>query len=211
MLRSVGENAVGRPGTIRVAAGVPGVSFSIRPHLWYTWAYIAVRQEQRAWRLRHEGLKHSEFGPYVVQEAQDAMQAVVAARHALHNLYRVWRPLLSVSGEGKIRPHHFTAASVRQGWSSRIGNLIEDRNGVVHHDEETAPARQHPQYPTSVSQLEASFTAERATAAVDVMLNEVLRPAIDHPSPALAGWAAGIEHVPCDLDARRASGDDLLP
>jgi hypothetical protein len=189
---------------------MPAVSIEMRPHLWYTWATIAVRQEQRAWRLRRTGLHQTNFAPYLVQEAHEAMQAVVAARHTLHNLFRVWQPLVGLSGESKIRPHHLTVASLQPGWERRVLHLIDYRDGVVHHDEQTAPVRPHPQYPTNVSQLEASFTAERGSEAVEVMLNEVLRPAITAPSAALQPWAAGIGHVPIDLDNRRTSGDDAL-
>ena len=146
----------------------------------------------------------------LVQEAHEAMQAVVAARHALHNLFRVWQPMVQLGGESKIRPRDFTVASPQPGWEQRVLQLIDDRDGVVHHDEQTAPAQPHPQYPTNVSRLEASFTAERGTEAVDVMLNEVLRPAIGAPSAALQPWAAGIEHVLVDLDDRRISEDDAL-
>jgi hypothetical protein len=171
---------------------------------------IAVRQEQRAWRLRQAGLQRTNFAPYLVQEAHEVIKAVVAARQALHNLFRVWQPLLGLSGESKIRPHHFTLASLHPDWEQRVLHLIGDRDGVVHHDEQTAPARPHSQYPTNVSELETSFTAERGTQAVEVLLNEVLRPAITAPSAALQPSAVHIEHVPVDLDERRASGDDAL-
>jgi hypothetical protein len=206
----VGEDATVQPETIRVRVEVPAVSIAIRPHLWYTWAMIAVREEQRAWRLRRMGLQQANFAPSLVQEAHEAMQAVVSARHALHNLFRVWQPLLGLSGERKVRPHHFTVASLQEAWEERVLQLIDDRDGIVHHDEQTAPVQPHPQYRTDVSALEASFTAERATEAVEVMLNEVLRPAITAPAPALQRWAADIGHVPTDLDSRRTSGDDAL-
>ncbi len=189
---------------------MPAVSIAMRPHLWYTWAMIAVRQEHRAWWLRRTGLQQTDFAAYLVQEAHEAMQAVVAARHALHNLFRVWQPLVQLSGESKIRPKHFTVAPLQAGWEQRVLHLIDDRDGIVHHDEQTAPAQPHPQYPTNVSHLEAAFTSERATEAVEVMLNEVLRPSITAPSAALEGWAADIRHVPLDLDSRRSSGDDAL-
>jgi hypothetical protein len=187
------------------------VSIAIRPHLWYTWAVVAVRQEQRAWRLRQTGVQQEDFAPYLVQEAHEAMQAVVGARHALHNLFRVWQPLLGLSGERRIRPNHFTTSSLQPGWEHRVLELINDRDGVVHHNEQTASAQPHPQYPTNVSALEISFTAERATDAVQIMLDDVLRPAITSPPAALRSWAAPIGHVPPDLDMRRASGGDLLP
>jgi hypothetical protein len=206
----VGKDATAKPEAIRVHVEAPAVNIVMRPHLWYTWAMIAVREEQRAWRLRHMGLQQAKFGPYLVQEAHEAMQAVVAARHALHNLFRVWQPLLGLSGESKVRPNHFTVASLQPAWEARVLQLIDDRDGVVHHDEQTAPVQPHPQYPTNVSALEASFTAERATEAIEVMLDDVLRPAITAPAPALQRWAADIGHVPTDLDSRRTSGDDEL-
>jgi hypothetical protein len=118
--------------------------------------------------------------------------------------------MVQLSGERRIRARDFTVASPQPGWDQRVRRLIDDRDGVVHHDEQTAPVQPHPRYPTDVSQLEASFTAERGTEAVDVMLNEVLRPAIAAPSAALQPWAAGIGHVLVDLDDRRSSNDDVL-
>jgi len=206
----MGQDGIARLAAIQVRVEIPAVGIAMRPHLWYTWAVIAVRQEQRAWRLRRAGLQQTDFAAHLVQEAHEAMQAVVASRHALHNLFRVWQPLVQLNGESKIRPTHFTVALLQHGWEQRVLRLIDDRDGVVHHDEQTAPARLHPQYPTNVSRLEASFTAERGTEAVEVMLNEVLRPAITAPSAALKGWAADIGHVPVDLDSRRSSGDDAL-
>lgn len=206
----MGDDAIVQPETIDARVEIPAVRIEMRPHLWYTWAMVAVREEQRAWRLRRKGLQQTNFAPCLVQEAHEAMQAVVAARHALHNLFRVWQPLLGLSGESKVRPHHFTVASLQPAWGQRVLELIDDRDGVVHHDEQTAPVRPHLQYPTNVSALEASFTAERGTEVVDVILNEVLRPAIAAPSAALQPWAAGIGHVLIDLDNRRTSGDDVL-
>jgi hypothetical protein len=171
---------------------------------------IAVREEQRAWRLRRAGLQHADFAEFLVSEAHEAMQAVVAARHALHNLFRVWKPMLGLDEEKEVLPRHFTVASLQPGWRGRVRLLIADRNGVVHHDEQMAPAQPHPQYPTNVSALEASFTAERATEAVDVMLNDVLRPAIVAPSAALEQWAADVGQVAVGLDYLRTSGLDAL-
>jgi hypothetical protein len=206
----MGQDGNARPATIASTVKINAPTISMRPHLWYTWAMIAIRQEHRAWRLRRDGLQQAAFGPYLVQEAHEAMQAVVAARQVLTNLYLVWEETLQLGGEGKLRPAHFTVAELEPGWSKRVLQLISDRNGVVHHEERTVPVELHPHYPSGVSHLEVAFTAERATEAVEVMLNGVLRLAITAPAPALEMWASGVGHVPADLDQRRQMDDDAL-
>jgi hypothetical protein len=86
--------------------------------------------------------------------------------------------------------------------------LIKHRNDVVHHDELTAAAQAHPAYPTNVSGLAASFTAERATEAVDIMLDDVLRLVMTAPAPALRSFAHDHGHVLAVLDQQRTTGAD---
>jgi hypothetical protein len=203
------EDGVAKPDTIQAAIDMPDVTITMKPHLWIAWASIAIRQEQRAWRLRSKGSQQADFGPYLGQETHEAMQAVVAARSAIHNLFRVLETLLGVN-QKKVRPELFTFAQLPKDWNERVTALIAVRDGIVHHDEENAPTQPHPGYPTEIPHLAAAFTAERATEAVEMMLNDVFRPAITAPSAALTNWASDFLSVPDNLDQLRSSSADLL-
>jgi hypothetical protein len=73
------------------------------------------------------------------------------------------------------------------------------RNEIVHRAQNNQSAVAHP-LGTNTSALDARFTSERATEAVDAMLDFYQR-VIGHPSAALRAWAASNGHV---LDQFRA-------
>jgi hypothetical protein len=86
--------------------------------------------------------------------------------------------------------------------------LIGQRDEAVHHNEETAPAVPHPYYTTNVAGVDASFSMERVSDAVDLML-DVLERAIVHPTPALTSWAKGQAHTLDMLKRMRLTGEDF--
>jgi hypothetical protein len=191
--------------TVAQATAFPA-TISLRPHVWLNWARIAIRQEGRVWEARNRGLSQPETpGQFMAVETDEAIQAVTASRHCLHNLWRAWG--LGENEKSVTLRNLTTATSTNPAtWRTRLKQLVIDRNGVVHHDEVTTPAQPHPVYATNVSGLAASFTAERATEAVDVLLNDVLRLVITAPAPALATFARDYGHVLASLDLQRTTG-----
>lgn len=183
-------------------------TIGITAHLWSKWASIAVRQEQRAWEARAEWVRNGgDFAPSLGLEIEESIEAVAAARHSIHNLFRVWRHALGLAEdeEQDIRPYHFTKAAFgdAEAWLEQVRRLIGDRNDAVHHDEEMTPTQPHPGYPTNVGGVDAAFTAERATEAVNILLNDVLGPAVTQPSEPLEPFARDHGHVLGLLQAKR--------
>jgi hypothetical protein len=198
-----------RAGTARGSGAGFSAMVMVRAHLWLHWAKIAVRQERRAWIARERGQKEADFAAYIGLETEEAIEGIAAARHCIHNFFRVLREL-GLPNEKKLVLQDFsTATSVDPDkWLSRVKELIGDRNDAVHHDEVTTPTQPHPGYATNVGGVSVSFTAERATQAVDVMLNDVLRLALTAPLPALTHFAEDYAHVLAQLDRQRDHGVD---
>jgi hypothetical protein len=200
-----------QPETINVKVTMPPVTISMRAHLWLHWAKIAIRQERRAWDTRAAGHSEANFGPYIGRETEEAIEAVAAARHCIHNLLRVWEADFGLPKQSQITFGDFTTATPADPdkWEACVLGLVGHRNEAVHHNEETALTQPHPGYQTNVSGVAAKFTAERATEAVDIMLEDVIRLAMTAPSPALQKFASDYAHVLELLDRQRISGDDL--
>lgn len=210
-----------QPATLLVKATFPQALVAIRPHLWLKWAKIAIKQERRTAEARAVGAAAGDaFIHALGQEVEDSMQAVAAVRHCLHNLWRIWLDPIDearrmagqspMRKEGQIKPTHFTTdlpTDIRQ-WKQSVKELIGKRDEAVHHDEETAPTVPHPFYPTNVSGVDASFSLERVNEAVDLMM-DILRQALQSPSPALVEWATGNRHVLDSLVTMRATGQDF--
>jgi hypothetical protein len=198
-------------GTIAKSGRAFSPTVLVSTHLWLWWAELAIRQERRTADARKRGLAEFEagrgFAEWLRVEGEEAVQAVAAARHSIHNVWRVWRAF-GVPGQRGLLPEHFTAKPAKAGWTERVEALVGHRDEAVHHDEEMAPPQPHPAYPTNVSGVTAVFTVERATAAVDLLLNEVLYPALTEPVEALTEWASGNRHV-AELLAGQRAGDDL--
>jgi hypothetical protein len=185
-----------------------GATVAMKSHLWLNWARIAIRQERRAWDARKAGQTTTQFIHELGLETEEAIQAIAASRHCIHNLYRVWSHDIG-KAEKNIEPRDFSTAlpADQTSWRTRIRNLIGDRDEAVHHDEEYGPPQPHPGYPGHVSRINSVFTAERATEVVDVMMDDVLRLALTAPPVALAQWSAANRHVMALLDSQRATGD----
>lgn len=198
-------------GALGAATVFSPASIGLTEHLWLHWAKIAIRQERRAWDARRDGQRVTAFAPYLAKETEEAIEAVAAARHCLHHLSRVWQGPLGLARQKDLTLPKITLAPPISPvtWTARVTRLIKDRVEAVHHDEESASARPHPGYATNVSDIAALFTAERATEAVDVMLDDVIRPVLTAPSAPLADFARAHGHVLGLLDQQRATGNDL--
>lgn len=165
----------------------------------------------RARDTRAAGQREEDFGPYIGRETEEAIEAVAAARHCIHNLFRAWKVDFGLPKQREITFGDFTTATPTNPnqWKARVLDLVGDRDVAVHHNEQTAPMQRHPGYQANVSDVAAVFTAERATGAVDIMLEDVIRLAMTKPAPALQKFASDTAHVLKLLDHQRATGDDL--
>ena len=200
-----------RPEAVRTVASFPPVSIQLTEHLWLHWAKIAIRQERRAWAARRAGQQETAFAPHLAKELEESIEAVAAARHCIHNLYRVWQGPLGLSSQQDMTLQRITrSAPVDPAtWMARVKGLVGDRDDAVHHDEQSASPRPHPGYQTNVSDVAAVFTAERASDAVSIMLDDVIRPVLTAPSAGLADFAERHGHLLGHLDQQRATGSDL--
>ena len=168
-----------------------------------------MRAERRAIEARRNGLAAIEAGRDHAQasadETHEAMVTVSAARSALTHLQADWTELGLLEGT-KIDQIPLVATEAprndEQEWLAEIKLLIDDRNEIQHEPQEKGPAEPHPAYPSNVSSIAAYYTTERATAAVDLLLDFYHR-VIDSPSDRLADWANDRKHVPSQLDKTR--------
>ena len=136
------------------------------------------------------------------------MQCVAAARHCLHNLFRVWNGELKLTKEKQVQLAAISSVSNvnSQAWKRALGQLVGDRNLVIHFDEAFAPPVPHPGYTSHVSDVSARYTTERATEAVDILMESVIRPVLQSPSTKLQSFADQYVHVLSHLDHQRSTG-----
>jgi hypothetical protein len=189
-----------RPATVGAKTHVPRPSVSIRPNLWHNWARIALRAEARASAAHRFGLDTGNLADALEGETLESMVAVSAVRHSFHHLYVDWYPLLGLSSEGDEEqvPQLATTdvpadAAELSSWKNRFKEIVIDRNEIVHRAQHNQSVVAHP-LGTNTSALDARFTSERATEAVDAMLDFYQR-VIGQPSEALGPWAESNGHV----------------
>lgn len=203
--------AVVRPDIIQVRVSFPQGSVAIRPNLWYHWTEIALRAEARAKDARTAGLaaaeKKGDWGRYSADETHEAMIVVEATRLALTHLEADWRELgyfdgvtsVDIPGEATTDIPEYLDA-----WLADIKVLIDDRIRIAHKPQESQIAQPHPAYPSNVSSIASHYTAERASRAVDLLL-DFYRRVIESPSDRLAAWAEPRKRVPGDLAEMRSA------
>lgn len=206
---SVSQPAVVRPAPINVKVRFPQGSIAIRPNLWHNWTRIALRAETRAVAAHERGLMTGDTARALEDETLESMVAVSAARHAFHHLYLEWWQLLALkpeNDESKVPELATTDVSTdpakRKHWLGDLQDIVDDRNLIVHQVQESRPVVPH-SLGTNTSELDALFTAERATRAVDLLLDFYHR-VFTAPTPALAAWAAKRRHVPGQFHDARA-------
>lgn len=200
------------PATAKVSVTVPPVTISIRPNLSSHWTEITLRAEARAIEERRAGLASVEQGDghagFSADETYEAMVVVAAARSALTHLEADWRDLgyFGEDVESRDIPRLATTEPPQDidGWLAEIKLLINDRIRIAHHPQPSTPGEPHPAYTTHVSSIGAYYTVERATSAVDLLLDFWHR-VIDSPSESIAAWAKDRSHVPAGFDESRAA------
>ena len=207
------------PETVKLSVTVPPVKISIRPNLSSNWTVVAIKAEARAIEARRAGIAAKKngdgFAQFAADETHDSMVAVGAARTALGHLEGDWRQLnlfvrsKKAKREAKDSPGRWLDYTTdhpddTEKWLDDIARLIDDRNEIEHRPQPSTPTEPHPAYPTNVSAIAANYTVDRATAAVDLLLDFWHR-IIDSPSAPLAKWASDRSHVPEGFDKHRTA------
>jgi hypothetical protein len=192
---------------IRLRLEAMPVTIALRPNLWLNWTRIALHAEARAVAAHARGLSTGDIGPALEAETHETMIAVSGARHAFHHLYLDWHELLGLAPEDDEHKVPLLATTdvpannkERDDWRADLREIVADRDEIIHVAQISQPAVPHP-LGTNTSVLSARFTAERATRAIDLML-DFYRRVIESPTPALAEWSSKHQHVLGDL--RRA-------
>lgn len=203
-----------RPGTaqpdaIRAGVTLPRPTIAIRPNLWHNWARIAMKAEARALAAHRRGISTGEIADALEAETLECMVAVSGVRHSFHHLYLDCHLLLGLepAGDEPKVPRLATTDlplddNDLRSWLDDLQQVVVDRDEIVHISQESRPAVPHP-LGTNTSEFDARFTAERATRAVDLML-DFYRKVIASPSAAMRPWAEKRAHVPGDLNNLRA-------
>lgn len=191
------------PGVVGVAAirakdDVFQATIAIKPNLWHNWARIAMRAESRAIVARHDGLvTEGDVAPFIESETLETMIAVVGVRQSFHHLYLEWQETLGLDEERHVPQLATTDVPLTDAdlriWLGKLAEVVDDRNEIIHVPQESLPVVPHP-LGTNTSVFDAHFTMERATRAVDLMLDFYKR-VLTSPSEALEVWASKRQHV----------------
>lgn len=232
------RDAVVTPATIHSTARVNPVRIFIRPHLWPTWAEIAIDEMADARVARQEMKRAAEepgkqgLGELLGKELKASLVSIAAASHSLDALYGVlvemvvepelrekWREK-RVSGKKGPPRHRQVYETIRRAvvadaetlkrWTADFEWLFDLRDAAVHHKEEAAQAVPHPSGTTSSSEIYLSYCVETAGRAVDLLL-EVLTQVVTSPRPNRADvvkWAGDMTAI---VDTRAWGIADARP
>jgi hypothetical protein len=190
--------AVVQPATLTVKARFPQATIAVQPNLWHNWARIAMRAEARAIASRREALTSSEdIAQFIETETLESMVVVLGVRQSFHHLYLEWRDDLGIDAEHHVAKLATTDLPLTDddldAWLADVKSVIDDRNEIIHDTPESLPVVPHP-LGTNTSVFDARFTLERATRAVDLMLDFYQRVLLS-PSAPLSVWSSKRQHV----------------
>jgi hypothetical protein len=208
-------------GQVEVAMHV-SMSMSVSTPLFTQWLLVAFKQERDAWACRRAG--EGGFGG----ELRESMAAITAATNSLEALYDQIADIVgatesdlvkwgrlpdedgetdkSMSADARVMAVLRRGFTVRKCWARRMEELFQLRNRAVHPSERPAGPHIHPTRGVGTSWDRANFTPERATAAVDLVL-EVMA-ALTEPKaglPKLVAWLDGNRDVFANVLAQRSS------
>ena len=182
------------PKTVATVTQVPSVTISITHHMWWTWANIAVDEERRAWVARKRATinlaKDGNPRGAMSREMRASVGAVTGASHCLDAIYgevKWWierkldPKLIAAWNRNKPARHKRILETLKFGyqlrgyvtqWQKEFVWLYDLRDPAIHPQVTTTPAAPHPTG-TNTAREYATYTAEAASRAVDIML-EVL-------------------------------------
>ena len=196
------RDALVTPEIIRATARVNPVRIRMRPHLWPTWAEIAIDQEANARVARASELKLAAeepgkqgLGDLLLWELEASLVSIAAASHSLDALYGVlvemviepelrekWREKRESGKKGPPR-HRQVFETIKRAvvteeetltrWIAEFKWLFDLRDAAVHHREETADSVPHPSGTTNSSAIHLSYCVETSERAVNLLI-EVL-------------------------------------
>jgi hypothetical protein len=199
------------------------VTATIRPNMWIKWANIAIRAEAEALRARRAAMETGDHG-YLGWENENSIAAVAAVRHAFTHLWEDWKPLIAgARGVPEtalvdevdetdlplIATTDVPEGDARDEWLAGFAEIVRDRIRVVHLPEPAGETERHPTG-VNVSPMAVHFKAERATDAVERMIDFVER-VVAAPGSGLEAWAEGRQHVPPGLRETRDSPWEPFP
>jgi hypothetical protein len=185
-----------------------------------TWFRIAVEHEHAAIEARGQALAalpgSPEMGDAFDAELRASMVAVVAAAFAIDAMFTKVADLLGGAAARSKRAARvgevietfkraIDLGNRTQRWQTEIAELFCWRGNIVHFRGTPTPGLPHPTGMATVTGEAATYTAGRATKAVDLAL-EVLTTAQREPRQGHAGlveWATRDAHVADWLEAVR--------
>jgi hypothetical protein len=204
--------------TSQAALGTPTIQ--IRSYVYYTWAEIALEQEELARVARGNLLDATDSAvgsEHLHGEYRAAMQAVAAAAHSIDGLYGVFAPPYRREGPRqrvilerlKLR---FALGKKGHTWLPQFDRLDDLRDSAVHPG---FVAREPEPHPTgsNVSHENSTYAAEAAVRAVDLLL-DVLTTCVASPKPAetdAVTWAKGASDGIAKLTARSTASRQQHP
>jgi hypothetical protein len=176
----MGDDVVINAPVAGAVATAGNVSIALRASMPGAWAQIAVENERDAWSAR--GRPDADA---IAEEMRATMVTITAATFALD----AWSNTLGEVGAGIVEERNDHVRIVRTialscavdvatvnrwyGLLSSVFSKQDGRHALVHPPTKVTEPKPHPRGTTNTTWEAATFTAERATRAVDAML-EVL-------------------------------------
>jgi hypothetical protein len=207
------------PAVVSVSAGQ--VSIRMRTHLWISWARIAMKHEAAA----HAARQQAEAGQLgmLEQEADASLEGICAAAFALEALSRElaergaipqttvdgWRQKRK-AGQGpsaedmtlEVLARTFDTRGLYSSWRGELEWLFAMRDSSVHYEGLLfEPPTLHP-LGINISPVQAAYSAENTTRAVDLLLG-ILERCRDKPKPPGRQWSRDMRRAINDLIVRR--------
>lgn len=200
------------------------ITAKIKSNFDIKWFRIALEHERAALEARDRAEAAAEgsqeMGRAFDDELRAAMVAIAAAAFAIDALYATVNDMLDAAqrptfARGVKRPGRIVETLKRAlelgklgaEWQTKVPGLFDLRDELVHFEGEFHEGALHPTGKSNVSIENVRYTAEAASAAVDLAL-EVLATAYRSPRSthaALVTWAGQAAHVPAWLESERAA------
>jgi hypothetical protein len=203
------------------AATAEAVSIKMRTHLWISWARIALKHEVAA----HAARQQAGAGQLSMleQETDASLEGICAAAFALEALSRELAELGAVpqttvdgwrqkrrDGQGpsaadmtlEVLAQTFDTRGLYSRWRGELEWLFAMRDSSVHYEGlRFEPPTLHP-LGINISPVQAAYSAENTTRAVDLLLG-ILERCRDRPKPPARNWSQSMRAAINDLIGRR--------
>jgi hypothetical protein len=200
---NAGQDVVFEAVPARASATMHPPRIVIVDPMWPRWARLAIEFELASWKARWLAIglvsDDRQYATAIGDEMQNSFQGIAAASHAIDGFYGAIRDFAAIDRrtldawrrnrtprpsrilETLKRAFHVGEPAAGWGDAAQLPDLFRLRDAALHHAERESETSLHP-LGTGVSQEAATYTAERASWAVELML-DVIGTCLINPRP----------------------------